>query len=412
VKKNIVLMMLIIFLCISIFSATLTASPSIAISKQFTTLKNNNLSLSSLKFSNNYQSVEIWDWRDVNGVDWTTPIRDQLQDQCGSCWAFGALGGLESNYKIWMNNPDLDVDFSEQYILSCSSGSCNGWFLPSTLSWIKHNGMISETCMPYEADDTVPCESRCEDWREELVGINNYIRLSRADINAIQEALITYGPLPATMNVYGDLYPEWGGGVYQQNSDEYIFGHVITIVGFDDTWGSENEGYWICKNSWGEGWGEDGWFRIAYGECNIENSVYYLTGPNYPPNKPDQPTGQSTGEPNQEYTFSTMCTDPDDDELYYKFDWGDGNQSGWLGSFKSGETVTANYSWESKGTYFVKVKTMDLIGPNIYDYGIESEWSDPLEVAMPKGKLISYLDLFFNAFIDSFPISTHLSASR
>ena len=54
-----------------------------------------------------------WDWRDVNGEDWTTPIRDQNQDACGSCWAFGALGGLESNYKIWMNDLSLDIDLSE-----------------------------------------------------------------------------------------------------------------------------------------------------------------------------------------------------------------------------------------------------------------------------------------------------------
>ena len=96
------------------------------------------------EFSSNIVTTEKWDWRDVEGIDWTTPIRDQIQDACGSCWAFGALGGLEANYKRWMNNPELHVDLSEQYILSCSPGSCNGWYLDRTLSWIQNNGIIYE----------------------------------------------------------------------------------------------------------------------------------------------------------------------------------------------------------------------------------------------------------------------------
>jgi len=55
---------------------------------------------------------EEWDWRDIDGEDWTTPIKDQIQDVCGSCWAFGALGGLEAMIKIWNNNPTADVDLS------------------------------------------------------------------------------------------------------------------------------------------------------------------------------------------------------------------------------------------------------------------------------------------------------------
>ncbi len=362
------------------------------------------------EYKSNRILPDAFDWRNVNGVDWTTPIRDQIQDKCGSCWAFGALGALESNYKIWMNLSDETVDFSEQYILSCSPGSCDGWYLSSTLGWIRHHGIISENCMPYEANDTVPCESKCETWRDELVGIIDYTKISRGDISAIQDALLTYGPLPATMNVYGDFYPEWNGGVYQQQSDEYVFGHVITIVGFDNNWGDEDEGYWICKNSWGSSWGEDGWFRIAYGECNIENFVYYITGPNYAPNKPDQPTGPSIGKPNVTYSFASNCIDPDGHMLYYMFDWGDGNDSGWLGPFLSGETISANYTWPLKGSYSVRVKTMDLIGSNIYDYGIESEWSDPLEVAMPKGNKIVFLELFFNDLIESFSVFRQLPA--
>ena len=82
---------------------------------------------------------------------------------------------------------------------------------------------------------------------------------------------------------------------------------------------------------------------------------------------------------------------------------GDGIDSGWMGPYESGEMVSANYTWKSKGTYPVKVKTMDFIGPDIYDYGMESEWSDPLEVSMPKNK--PYINTpFLQNFLENHPL--------
>lgn len=341
---------------------------------------------------NNFKNIEIPDyfnWKNIDGEDWTTPIKDQLQDICGSCWAFGALGGLESNIKIWEDNPNLNVDLSEQYLLSCSNGGCDGWFLSATLRFIKNYGMIIEECLPYQADDTIPCESKCFDWRDDLIGINGYERIPRGNITAIQEALVSYGPLPATMEVYGDFYPDYSGGVYRFEYGDFVFGHVITIVGYDNNWGDIDEGYWICKNSWGTGWGEDGWFKIAYGECQIEDNVYYFTGPNYPPLKPETPDGSLSGKPDVDYEFSSSCVDPEGNRLYYWFDWGDGNDSDWLGPYESGEIVIANYSWKSEGTFDIKVKTLDILSTD-YDVGIESEWSDPLTVKMPRNIVDNY----------------------
>ncbi|MEA2054277.1 MAG: C1 family peptidase [Candidatus Thermoplasmatota archaeon] len=316
-----------------------------------------------------------WDWRDVDGYDWTTPIKDQLQDVCGSCWAFGSLAALESAIKIWRNEPETDVDLSEQYMLSCSPGSCEGWYWFNTLNWIKNNGAIPESCFPYEADDTIPCDAKCTEWREMLIGIDGYHAV-HSDVLSIQNALVEYGPLGTTMDVYDDFYPNYTGGVYSQTSNEYVFGHCITIVGYDDTWGGEGEGYWICKNSWGTEWGEDGWFRIAYGECKIEKSTYYFTGPNYPPSRPEKPEGVMKGKVGEEYTYSATAIDPDDNKIKYCFEWGEGNTT-WTSFVNSGETVRVNYTWTTKGDYDIRVKIRD-------EHGLESDWSDPLPVSMPK----------------------------
>ncbi len=324
---------------------------------------------------------DAWDWRDVNGVDWTTPIRNQLQDVCGSCWAFGALGGLESMLKIWMNDSSAQVDLSEQYMLSCSPGSCNGWYWLSTLRWILDHGAIPESCLSYSADDSIPCDAKCDDWYEHLVGIEHYHKVY-ANVSVIQSALVSYGPLPATMNVYSDFYPDYSGGVYQQNSDDFVFGHCVTIVGYNDSWGDTDGGYWIVKNSWGTDWGEDGWFRIAYGECKIENSVYYYTAPNYSVGKPAAPVGPNRGGMDREYTFTAVGVDPDNDTIRYIFDWDEGNST--LSEYvKSGGSVACNYSWSEQGDYAVRVKIED-------EHGLESAWSDPAVISIPKNRPNSF----------------------
>jgi hypothetical protein len=336
---------------------------------------------------------EEWDWRDVDGEDWTTPIKDQLQDVCGSCWAFGALGGLEAMVKIWENDSGLAVDLSEQYMLSCSLGDCGGWLWTATLNWIKTNGAITEDCFPYMADDTIPCDDKCLEWGEVLVGIENYHKV-QANVSVIQSALITQGPLPATMDVYEDFYPSYAGGVYQYTWGGYVFGHCITIVGYNDLWGGPDEGYWIVKNSWGTEWGEDGWFRIAYGECEIERNVYYLSGPNYADEKPATPNGPTTGRPWTEYTYTSTAIDPDGDMIKYCFDWGEGNSS--VTDFvASGEPVSMNYTWKDKGEFVVKVKVQD-------EHGLNSPWSDPLPVSMPLisfEKAKPYTGRFINRFL-------------
>jgi len=335
--------------------------------------------------STTQDTPDYFNWKDFEGHDWTTIIKDQLQDMCGSCWAFGALGGLESTIKIWENNPDVDIDLSEQYILSCSSGSCNGWYLSSTLSWIKHNGMITEECLPYQADDTIPCESKCPEWREYLIGIKNYEKIARGDITAIQEALIEYGPLPATMEVYEDFYPNYTGGVYKYTNGGYVFGHVVTIVGYDNTWGGEDEGYWICKNSWGTDWGYDGFFNIEYGGLftgcwfawvNYSNS-------NKKPEKPIKPIGTTSGIIDEIYNYSTSTIDPENENVYYLFDWGDNTYFKWIGPYESGQKVEISHSWSDKGTYNIRVKSKDI-------HFLESEWSEPLVVNMPKSKIYHF----------------------
>jgi hypothetical protein len=117
------------------------------------------------------------------------------------------------------------------------------------------------------------------------------------------------------------------------------------------------------------------------------------------PVKPDAPNGPESGSINEEHIFTASTTDPDGDKIYYLFDWGDGEFSGWLGPYNSGETAETSYMWTEKGNYEIRVKAKD-------DHGVQSEWSDPLPVNMPKDKQTFNGPLFniFERFPRLFPI--------
>lgn len=102
---------------------------------------------------------------------------------------------------------------------------------------------------------------------------------------------------------------------------------------------------------------------------------------NSPPEKPQTPSGKNQGKARTTYLYSTQTTDPDNDQVFYLWGWGDGNESGWTGPFASGATATAQKSWSAKGTYSVRVKAKDV-------HGDESNWSDPLVVTMPQNQMV------------------------
>ena len=95
----------------------------------------------------------------------------------------------------------------------------------------------------------------------------------------------------------------------------------------------------------------------------------FITVPNEPPQKPDTPQGPNEGKQNINYQFSTSATDPENNEIYYQWDWGDGQTSSWEGPYQSGAIVTQTHSWEHSGSYAIQVRAKDI-------YNSESPWSE------------------------------------
>jgi hypothetical protein len=130
----------------------------------------------------------------------------------------------------------------------------------------------------------------------------------------------------------------------------------------------------------------------------------FIRGDNNPPSS-SRITGPTSGKAGVEYTYCVInVTDPDGDDIWAYFSWGDGSYSGWIGPNASGEDICASHAWE-RGNYGIRVKLKD-------EWGLETDWSDPFPITMPKNKPFNFnfnlLSWLFERFSNAFPILRHL----
>jgi len=223
----------------------------------------------------------VFDWRTVAGCP---PVRNQLG--CGSCWAFGTIGAFECSILI---RDGMVVDLSEQWLVSCNQetdpphalgdgawGCQGGWWAHDYHAGFKADpcggtGAVLESTFPYSGTNGTcacpyPHEYAFDDWA--FVGPEEGL----PEVDAIKQAILTYGPVSAAVYV-GDAFAGYLGGVFNENEDQEV-NHAIVLVGWDDAQGTN--GVWILRNSWGAGWGESGYMRIEYGCSNVGYSACYV----------------------------------------------------------------------------------------------------------------------------------------
>jgi len=214
------------------------------------------------------------DWRDVNGDDWTTPIKDQ--GLCGSCWTFAAVAVLECLLDIESSDPaDSPQEImSEQYLLSYCDNclafgrGCQGGYIDAAMAFLTRWGTVTAACFPYAADDELRRETTGCYARKLLYWYYAGGIIRPAKVDEIKTALYLYGPVMTSMAVYEDFFA-YKGGVYEHVEGDLVGYHAVLIVGWDDA-----EEAWICKNSWGPNWGEEGWFRIKWGDSEIGRYIF------------------------------------------------------------------------------------------------------------------------------------------
>ncbi len=240
----------------------------------------------------------VFDWRD-SGI--MTTVKNQ--GGCGSCWDFGATGAFEAAVK---QHDGIEYDLSEQQVLSCNiyGSDCSGGWVEPVYELFKRYGAVSEACMPYQADDAVPCT---QDECPVVVKLKDWVNVAE-DVASIKEALLR-NPVATSFVVYNDFF-SYNSGCYVYTSGAYAGGHIVVMVGWDDNACGTGQGAWICKNSWGPDWGDlGGYFYIKWGECGVGSGV---VRPIYPPDPVilsceghliDDATGNNNGIPDPGESF-------------------------------------------------------------------------------------------------------------
>jgi len=225
-----------------------------------------------------------FDWRDRGVIG---PVTNQ--GWCGSCVSFATAGLVAAQAAIELGTTDLDLSEADQHFNSSHGPHCGGWNNHDSLDQVRLRGITDEASFPYlSAFDSPPQVTDPSDpdslWRAysrpeprrsfHAYTISNFTAHTGDDRLTY---LSTVGPMICGFTVFQD-FDAYAGGPYSHVWGEARGGHAVLVVGYDDV-----EGVWICRNSWGTGFGgpEDpdrtgaGFFKLAYGECGIDNEPFY-----------------------------------------------------------------------------------------------------------------------------------------
>ncbi|KAK9987982.1 hypothetical protein SO802_028221 [Lithocarpus litseifolius] len=220
---------------------------------------------------------EDFDWRDHGAV---TEVKNQ--GSCGSCWSFSATGALEgANYLATgklvslseQQLVDCDHECDPEEAGACDSG-CNGGLMNSAFEYtLKAGGLMKEKDYPYTGTDRGTCKF---DKSKIAAAVSNFSVVS-LDEDQIAANLVKNGPLAVAINaVFMQTYV---GGVSCPYICSKRLDHGVLLVGYGSAGYApvrmKEKPYWIIKNSWGESWGESGFYKICRGRniCGVDSMV-------------------------------------------------------------------------------------------------------------------------------------------
>ncbi|KAI6176708.1 putative Cysteine proteinase [Aphelenchoides bicaudatus] len=240
------------------------------------------------KLPKNYDVREKWGEK--------CPVVKHIRDQssCGSCWAFGATEAISDRICI-KSDGKKQAFISAAHAIGCAFGDgCDGGFPESVYGLYHTDGLVTggdynskQGCWPYPFPQCAhhtnsthypackkkmypkpKCVSKCSN-KKYKVSFKNDRHFGQKGYN-----IVGVNNIKAEIYKHGSIFEDfiaYKNGIYEHLTGEFLGYHAVKLIG----WGQDEKGngFWIVANSWNNGWGEKGFFKIYEGECEIEEDA-------------------------------------------------------------------------------------------------------------------------------------------
>lgn len=212
---------------------------------------------------------EMKDWREEGIV---SPVKDQ--GHCGSCWTFSTTGALEAAYHQAFGK---FISLSEQQLVDCARAfnnfGCSGGLPSQAFEYIKYNGGLdTEEAYPYTGKD-----GSCK-FSSENVGVQviDSVNITMGAEDELKHAVAMVRPVSVAFQVI-QSFRFYKSGVFTSDtcgSTSMDVNHAVVAVGYGV---EDGVSYWLIKNSWGESWGDNGYFKMEMGKnmCGVATCASY-----------------------------------------------------------------------------------------------------------------------------------------
>lgn len=190
------------------------------------------------------------------------------QGGCSAGYAIAIAASLSERLCISNTTLFAGMNLSSQYVVSCNSNqlSCSGGFIYDAWDAFTSTGTGVQTCQPFVGSSS--CSNVCANGTPVTMYYANANSITDFNNAAdMQQEIMTNGAITGSMTVYKD-FTAYKSGIYTPTSVAIVGNQVVKIYG----WGvSNNINYWICANSYGTSWGQNGIFWIQFGVCSIDS---------------------------------------------------------------------------------------------------------------------------------------------
>lgn len=199
--------------------------------------------------------AESVDWRQKANVS-----RHAIHNQgaCGSCWAVAAATALEMHMEL---QTGFFQPLSYEQLVDCvpnpkhcgGTGGCKGATAELAMDYVRHHGLVfASNYKGYGSGG----DGTCRQPTQPAIQIENFQQLPVNQLRPLLEAVANVGPVAASADASDWSF--YSSGVFDGCKKDATVNHAILLVGY----GKDGKDYWLIRNSWGSGWGEEGYIRL------------------------------------------------------------------------------------------------------------------------------------------------------